>query len=333
MAKVKLEDILIPDVWDPYFIELSTEKSALIQAGIVTPDANLNELAQAGGNIITMPFYTDLTGDDQILDDSTPLTTGKIGTAADAARLHLRGDARSVNDLSGALSGTDPLKIIANLIHNYWERKEQALLLSSLAGVFADNLANDGGDLIWTAGAEAVGDVVEWNGTGPTVMNPIAIIDGQALLGDAQDIFTAIAMHSKCFTDLIKQDLIDYERPSEGATKLPYYLDKQVIIDDSCPTRVGSTSGTLYQSFLFAQGAVGRGEGQAPIPSEFDRQALASDTNFITRRHYLLHPRGIKWLNVTCTGATPTNAECELADNWDRVYDKKHIRVAMIETN
>ncbi len=118
-SKVKIEDILIPDVWDEYFLELSTEKSALIDSGIVIRDPALDVLAQGGGETINMPFFSDLTGDDQVLNDGTPLETGKIGTKQDKARLHLRGDARSVNDLSGALSGTDPLTVIANLIHSF----------------------------------------------------------------------------------------------------------------------------------------------------------------------------------------------------------------------
>ena len=333
MAKVKIEDILIPDVWDEYFLELTAEKSNLIDSGIVVPDKNLDKLALGGGNTIKMPFFSDLTGDDQILSDSDPLVTGKIGTKNDYARLHLRGDARSVNDLSGALSGTDPLTVIANLIHSYWMRKEQATLIATLNGIFADNLANDSGDLIHTHGVEVAANVLAWNNAAPTVMCPEAIIDGQALLGDSQDRFTAIAMHSKCLTDLVKQELIDYQKPSGSSTKLPYYLDKRVIIDDTCPTRAGTTDGTLYKSYLFAEGAIGRGEGMAPVPSEFERNALASDTYFITRRHFLLHPRGIKWVESSVAGEAPTNAEVALAANWDRVYEKKNLRIAMIETN
>ena len=333
MAKVKIEDILIPDVWDAYFLELTATKSNLIDSGIVVPDPNLDKLALGGGNTIKMPFFSDLTGDDQILSDGTPLVTGKIGTAHDYARLHLRGDARSVNDLSGALSGTDPLMVIANLIHSFWMRKEQAVLIATLNGIFADNLANDAGDLIHKHAVEILANQVQWNGASPTVMCPEAIIDGQALLGDSQSRFTAIAMHSKCLTDLVKQELIDYKQPSGVSTSLPYYLDKRVIIDDSCPTRVGTTDGTIYKSYLFAEGAIGRGEGAAPVPSEFERDALASDTHFITRRHFLLHPRGIKWVETSVAGEAPTNAEIADATNWDRVYEKKNLRIAMIETN
>jgi len=334
-TKVKVSDIVIPEVFNPYFLERTAEKSRLIRSGIVMPDPNLDALARAGGNLISMPFYTDLAGDDQILDDTNPLTTAKIGTAQDVSRLHLRGDARSVNDLSGALSHTDPLSVIVDLIADFWARREQDLLIATMKGIFADNSDNDAGDLINTHAAEATADVKPWNDSAPTVMCPEAIIDTQALLGDSTNAFTGIMMHSKCLTDLKKQELIDTERPSGAGSEIYFYLGKEVIVDDNCPTRSGTGTGTptVYQSFLFARGAIGRGEGIVPVPSEFERNALASDTYFVTRRHFLLHPRGIKWMENTCTGHAPTNAELALTANWDRVYEKKNIRIAMMETN
>jgi hypothetical protein len=339
MANTLVSDILIPEVWDDYFIEMTAEKSDLIDSGIVVRDPAFDVLAQRGGNMIDLPFFTDLTGSSSVLSDSVPLVPGKIGTAQDRCRLHVRGNARSVNDLSGALAGADPLNAIMQLIHRWWMRDEQAMLLSTLLGVFEDNKDNDSGDLILTHGAEATGDIVAWNGSSPTVMCPEAIIDGQALLGDAQDRFTAIMMHSKCYTDLLKQELIDFERPSGSASSLPFYIGKRIIVNDNCPRRDGSTSGTntIYQSFLFAEGAIGRGEGRAPVPSELERSALASDTYFITRRHFILHPRGVAWQNSSIdgdvTGGGPTNDELEEAAQWDRVYEKKNLRFAMIETN
>jgi len=341
MAKVQVSDIVVPDVFNPYFLERTAEKSRLIRSGIVMPDPELNRLAVGGGRLINMPFYTDLSGDDQILSDVSPLDTRNIGTAQDLARLHLRGDARSVNDLSGALSGTDPLSIIVDLISEFWARKEQALLIATLGGVFADNLlaisgdTGGDGDLIHNHAAEATADVKIWSDTSPTVMCPEAIIDTQALLGDSTNEFTAIMMHSKCLTDLKKQELIDTERPSGAGSEIYYYMGKEVIIDDTCPTRAGTgvEPSTIYQSFLFAKGAIGRGEGAAPVPSEFERSALNSDTYFVTRRHFIMHPRGIRWMENACDGQAPTNAESLLAENWNRVYEKKNLRLAMIETN
>ena len=327
-------NLLIPEVWNAYFLELTTTKSNFIESGIVVPDPHMNSLALRGGNTIDLPFFSDLTGNDAVIDPTVDLSPTALSSGQDMTRLHIRGDARVVHDLETSLTGEDPLSLIANRLHNFWLRKEQALLLSILKGVFLDNKnGGDGGDLIHSHAAEVLADIKPWNDAAPTVMCPEAILDGQALLGDAQDRFVAIAMHSHCYTDLLKQELIDFIQPSGVNSKLPTYLGKRVIVDDSLPTRAGTTSGTVYQSYLFGEGAVARGEGMAEVPSEFQREGLKSETYFITRRQFILHPRGFKFTNNTCALAAPSNAECELAANWDRVYNPKNCRIAMIETN
>ncbi len=45
----------------------------------------------------------------------------------------------------------------------------------------------------------------------------------------------------------------------------------------------------------------------------------------INRRHFVLHPRGIKWAGDT--GIAPNNAGLATAANWERVYDPKQIRI------
>ncbi len=333
MSETRIADIIEPSVFLEYMLETAVAKNALIQSGIIVPDARLDKLASSGGTILSMPFFNDLSGDDEVLSDSSALTVNAIGTSLDKARLHARGKAWGANDLAAAVSGSDPMAAIANYVADWWNAKEQALAIASLIGVFADNSANDSGDLIHTAAAEATGSVAEWNAASPTVMNPIAILDGAQLLGDAKGKFTAIAMHSKCLTDLLKQELIEFKPASEGEDDIPYYLNKRVIEDDTCPTRAGTTSGTVYQSFLFAEGAIGKGEGGAPVPVETGREKLSGYDYLITRRHFLLHPRGFAWQESSIAGVSPTNSECEEAAQWDRVYDTKNVRCVMIETN
>lgn len=337
MTETRITNIVEPSVFKEYFLEQTVKNNSLIQSGIVVPDPKLDALALSGGTLLTMPFFQDLDGTsaDEILSESSALTVNAIGTDYDKARLHVRGKAWGASDLSAAISGDDPMAAIASYVADYWAFREQALLISSLVGVFTDNTDNDSGDLIHTAAAEATADIKAWNDTSPTVMNPVAILDGAQKLGDAKSKFTALVMHSKCLTDLIKQDLIEYRKPSEGDDMIPYYLNKRVIENDNCPTRSGTGTGTptVYKSFLFAEGAVGRGEGAAPVPVETGRNELYGYDFLVTRRHFLLHPRGFQWQESSIAGNSPTNSECEEAAQWDRVYEKKNTRCVMIETN
>ncbi len=328
MAKTAISDIIVPDVFIPYVIEKTSALSALVQSGIVVPDSALDALAQTGGKVLDMPFFTDLDGADEILSDSGSLTVGKIGTAQDKARLHMRGRAWAVNDLAKSLSGADPMGAIAQLVAEYWNRMEQATLIASLTGVFADNIANDSSDL--------VSDVALEEGTAATsanLMGSDVFIDATAKLGDAASKLTATIMHSVPFARLQKLDLIETERDSEQGIEFSTYLGKRVIVDDTCPTSPGSTDGTKYTSYLFGQGAIGRGEGSPDVPVETDRDSLASDDILIHRRHFILHPRGIAFTDSSIAGASPTNAELAEGAQWNRVYEKKNIRIVKLVTN
>lgn len=337
MAATRIADIIVPEVFAPYVIEELPKESALIQAGIVVPDPALDALALAGGKLINMPFFADLTGDDETLSDTSPLTVNNVGTDTDVAALLARGKAWGVNDLAKALSGADPMGAIASLVARFWSRKEQVVLINTLTGIFLDNTTNDSSDLVHDA------SIADGNAAAAAnLMGGEVVIDACGKLGDQLDVITAIAMHSVPFTRLQKQELIDWVEVDAGTEiggtkaatmKVPYYLGKRVIVDDTCPRVAGGTSGYVYTSYLFAQGAVGRGEGQAPVPVETARDALQGDDILIHRRHFLLHVRGIAFQNASVAGNFPTNAELALATNWDRVYPQKTIRVVALRTN
>src|SRR5512137_3089739 len=118
---------------------------------------------------------------------------------------------------------------------------------------------------------------------------------------------------------------------------------RKVVVDDSLPTRTGSTDGTVYTTYLFGQGAFAK--GVAPLDGtplqgghgtegvELARVPLDSDTVLINRRRYILHPRGVKFNSATVAGDSPTNAELETASNWTRVYENKNVRIVAVDHN
>ncbi len=340
MASTKISDIIVPEVFGPYVIEKLPAESVLIQSGIVVPDPALDVLAKKGGKLINMPFFKDLAGDDEILSDSSALTPTGITTDQDVAALLMRGKAWGVNDLAESLSGDDPMGSIATLVARFWGVKEQNLLINLLTGVFGANAAQNASDLI--------NDVSIEDGSAATPAQLIGgetVIDAEQKLGDNAGVLTAICMHSAVFSRLRKLQLINWVAAtttgdiiSAGlkdpkASLLPYFNGLRVLVDDTCPRVAGGTSGYKYTSYLFANGAVGRGEGAAPVPVETDRDTLAGEDYLVHRRHFILHIRGVAYKNVTCAGASPTNAELALATNWGRVYPQKTIRVVKLVTN
>jgi hypothetical protein len=304
MPKTRIADVIVPEVFNPYVVQQTTELSALYQSGIVASSDELNSLALSGGRLINMPYWNDLDGDDEVLSDINALDVERITSGQDIAALLMRGKAWSVNDLAKALSGDDPMATIGQLVAGYWARRMQVTLLSILTGVFA---------------APSMATNVYDTNVRISADNAILAIQR---LGDAKGKLTGFMMHSAVEADLARQDLIDFAKDSTVSAEVPTYLGKRVIVDDGCPVANG-----VYTTYIFGQGAIGLGEGAAPVPTETTRDALSGDDILINRRHFLLHPRGVRWLDQNVAGQSPSNAELADPANWRRVYDAKNVRM------
>lgn len=307
MAKTKISDVIVPEVFNPYVVQRTMELSALYNSGIVANNPELDRLATSGGTTINMPYWEDLNGDDEVLSDSGALTPAKITANQDVAVLLMRGKAWSANDLAKALSGDDPMAAIGDLVAEYWARRMQTTLIKTLDGAFAGtNMTNKVLDISSLSSGNTI--------------NGETFLDALQLMGDAKDKLTGVIMHSATETQLRKNNLIQTELDSNNKP-ISLFMEKRVIIDDSCPISSGA-----YTTYLFGEGAIGLGNGAAPVPTETDRDSLAGDDILINRNHYILHPRGVKWKG-TAAGASPTNEELATGTNWEKVYEDKAIRM------
>lgn len=313
MAATKIADVIVPEVFNPYVRERTAALSALFNSGIVATVPELSLLGLRGGTTLAMPFWQDLTGAEEILSDTSPLGVDKITASQDVAVLHARGKAWGVNDLAKALSGSDPMAAIGDLVADYWARRHQVQLIATLKGIFAaSSMSGNVHDI-----SAGTGDAA--------VISADGVVDAIYKLGDASGKLTAFAMHSAVVGKLVKGNLIDYRLDSEGKPTIPTYLSKDVMVDDSMPVASG-----VYTSYLFGEGAIGYADADAPVPTETDRDSLQGEDILINRQHFLLHPRGVKWKG-TPSGVSPTNAELETGTNWERVYENKNIRIVQFK--
>lgn len=311
MPATRIADIIVPEVFNPYVVQRTAELSALYQSGIIGADPAFDALASSGGKLLNMPYWNDLTGEDEVLSDTTPLTVNQITAGQDIACLLARGKAWGVNDLAEALSGDDPMGAIGDLVAGYWARRMQDVLLSILKGIFAS--ASMAGNKL---------DISANVAPAPSTIDAQTAIDALQLLGDAKDRLTGFMMHSAVEASLAKKDLIGYIQPSQGSATIKTFLGKQVVVDDGCPNNEG-----VYTTYIFGQGAIAYGNGNPPVPTETDRDSLAGDDILINRKHFILHPRGVAFQNAQVAGATPSNAELSIAANWNRVYENKNVRI------
>lgn len=312
MAKTQISDVIVPEVFNPYVINRTMELSALYQSGIISHSPELDSLASGGGSTINMPYWNDLIGDDEVLSDGGALTPQKLTAGQDVAALLMRGKAWSTNDLAKALSGDDPMKAVGDLTAVYWARMMQKTLINILTGSFtAASLSENVHDI-----SALTGDLAKINGS--------TFIDALQKLGDAKDRLTAVAMHSATEAQLRKNDLISTIPDSEGKP-VSYFQNKRVIVDDSLPVATD-----VYTTYLFGEGAIGYGNGNPEVPTETDRDSLAGDDILINRKHYILHPRGVKWIG-SAAGSSPSNTELATGTSWEKVYENKAIRIVQFK--
>lgn len=311
----RIADIIQPEVFTPYTIQRTMELSALINSGIVENNEEFDRLASGPNTIVNMPYWNDLTGDSEVMKDNGALTPGKIGSNKDVAVKHGRARAWGANGLSALLSGDDPMKAIGDLVANYWAREMQKILLATLDGVFASTSMQD--------------KVLDISAASPSsLFTPEAFVDATQLMGDAKDLLTGVMMHSAVEAYLAKLQLIEYEETKDKNVRIPYFMNKRVIVDDSMPFDTATKTGTMY---LFGNGAIALGNGSHPriIETEVDRDSLASSGEdfLINRRIFILHPRGVKWTDSVKADVFPTNTEIKNGASWERVYELKAVRI------
>lgn len=339
MALVQLTDAVIPLVYNSYQSVDNIELTAFYESGIIVQNAMLNEFANNGGTLVNIPFWKDLdqTVEPNYSDDSTnSATPQKIGSGKQVARVSQMNQAWQAADLVSELAGSDPMKRIAERTNAYWSRHWQRRLIAASKGVLAENIATG------SAGTtnDMVLDVSIADGAAATDANLFsrtAFTGAVFTLGDAFGKLSGIGVHSIVFKRMVDNNDIEFIPDASGALNIPTYMGKRVVIDDSMPVVAGGTSGFVYTSVLFGQGAFGYGVGSPRVPVEVLREPLKGQgggiETLVERKTWLIHPFGYKWNEASVAGQSPTLAELATAANWTRVIARKNIPLAFLKTN
>ena len=331
MATVR-SDVIIPEVFTPYVIEQTTVRDAFLASGVVAPMAELN--ATDGGDFINVPFWkANLSGDFEVLTDSSSLTPSKIQADKQIGVILHRGRAWESRDLAAIAAGSDPMAAIANKVADYVAHQRQKDLLSALSGVFGSINSNSSSSAFFDLCIDSE------SGDTPTALGPRHVAKARAILGDQGDKLTAICMHSAVYYDLVERKAIDYVvaadaqggaatasggtiAPAYGDVNVPTYMGLRVIVSDDV-AKTGSGATTEYSTYFFTAGAVASGE-QVAMESETDRDILAKSDALSIDLHYCYHPVGAKW---GVTTVNPTRSQLETVGNWSKVYEKKNIGI------
>jgi hypothetical protein len=327
-------DVIIPEIFTPYVIEQTTLRDAFLASGVVQPMAELN--ATEGGDTVQVPFWkANLSGDFEVLSDSSSLTPGKITADKQVGVILHRGRAWEARDLAALAAGSDPMAAIGSKVADYVANQRQKDLIKTLEGVFGSLSANTSSSAFFPLAVDSE------SGDTRSTLNPRTVAKARAKLGDQGDKLTAVCMHSALYYDLVERKAIDYITNTEarlstaatgastinaiggsvvsayGEVTVPLYMGLRVIVsDDLTPTS------TNYPVYFFTAGAIASGE-QLAMQTETDRDILAKADAMSIDLHYVYHPIGAKWGG----SSNPTLAQLATVGNWTKVYETKNIGI------
>jgi len=318
MASTRLTDIFVGEYYATLDPVNSPEKTAVFESGIVTRSPVLDAIASGSQGTASISYWQDLDANETPnISNDDPDDLGEVGKASQndmTARVLYLNKGYGVADLTAELANTEPMQHIRNRFGTYWTRQWQRYLLGSARGVIASNIANNGGDMVIDAGAN---------------VSAGAFQDAAFTAGDAADGFSAIGVHSAVMNQMVKQDLIEYLRDSEGRIILATYLGKPVFMDDSLTYAPGQ-----FLSVFFGQGAFGYGEGSPHTPVELERKPSGGNGGgaevLWERKTFILQPAGFSWKGANAQNLSPTAAQYATAANWERVFDRKQVPFAAV---
>lgn len=335
MNTTRISDVVVPEMFYSYMAKDTVQTMAFYQTGVFRTDGELASKLAGGGRTFNVPFWKDLDDEESDTASDDPdshATPGKLTSDTDIARRQIRTRGWSTARLAAELAGSDPMSRISARTGGYWGRQFDDIAIASVRGVFADNVLNDGGDMVNDISSDSAGAV-----TAAELFSAEAVMDTAQTMGDEKQQLNLLVMHSVVHNRLAKNDLIDYRPDSTGKVWHSYYMGYRVHVSDRVTTVTGANR-VRYHTYLFGPNAIGWAESPVAKPIAVEEDESAGDGMGIeelwTRRQFAIHPYGIKWTDTTVSGEFPSNAELRLAGNWDRVYaERKQIPIALLITN
>jgi hypothetical protein len=220
------------------------------------------------------------------------------------------------------LAGDNALARIQDRVTAYWTRQVQRRLIASLNGILADNVANDGGDMVL--------DISTLTGTA-ALFSTAAVIDCAGTLGDRMREVAGIAVHSDTYRRMLRNDLVEFIPDSQGRP-IATYRGMAVIVDDGMPKDTD-----VYTSVLFTPGVIGWGMSAPRVApgTEIENRPSAGNGGgqqvLHSRVNLAVHVAGLTCTEAAVADESPTIAELADPLNRQRVVERKAVGLAFLK--
>lgn len=309
----KIADIVVPEILSSMVSAEISNYADFLKLGIATKDYGNKDISE-GGHFAKIPFYDQLTGDDEVITDSTSLVPSKITTDTDIGVVCHRGKAWASRDLAAILSGDDPQKEIAKQVASFWGKKIDKALLAVLDGIFYPSTGALDSTHTLKKGADD---------TAAVILTASHTVSAASLLGDEMQDFDCIVVHSLVYADMLREKLVSFPERHDTETvhingKLGSYMGLDIIVTDTMTVTAGGTAPyNLYPCYLLKKGCMYLGM-QKELMTETDRDILALQDVLSSSVHFVPHMKLVKWAD---SGTNPTNTELATATKWSNVAD------------
>jgi hypothetical protein len=357
----RLQDLVVPAIWYPYFSQLSPKTSAFLMSGVMDRNPSYDDMALSKGLIANVPFTRPLVERAQAwkADGTNATTAEKMVTAQMNVPLLKRRHKLGWNQLANHIAGTtgiltmgkaswgeevkispgDTSSLLANLMIDLWNEDLQQTVFQVLTGCFAST-ANANGFVDGTAGLVSqsidatitTGVISVGNRVSPATLGRAA-----GVLSDRGSTLTTLAIHPEVYYgNLLPNNVTPNFQTSDQQWQIPRYLQYNLILDDTLPVDRALPAYPKYTSYLLAPGSIAFGDGKldALTGAEVQRDVDQAEDFLHTRRAYLVQPKGMSYVGAApATGEGPSDATFATGASWNRCDYAKNIGIVRLITN
>jgi hypothetical protein len=324
---------------------------SLLNSGVSVSNPELEAAAQGGGRTVNVPFWKDITDqDDEIqVENAGPANDLGVTAGLQIAPIQRRQTKNSATALSGAIATGNPEAGIVNIIESVVARRlkqRQKILLSLLRGAFGGLGANAAAAPLSACRIEAF-DENGNDATAEQIFSADQFISGKALLSELADDLQAGAMwiHPNVRAALERADKGSFKDGVESGLpfKISTYRGVPIFASESL-VRAGTGNGYVYETYLLAKGIIGRGEKPQVMGTNADPAIGDATFNFnpdvdlnnqriYDRTCFLMHLNYMKYVAATASDS-PTHVELYTPASWTlQAQSAPRVGAVLIRTN
>ncbi|AXT96551.1 hypothetical protein SQ01_04550 [Moraxella catarrhalis] len=335
----KLREIFNKNVTLSYQVKDNLQRSKFWQSGAFVSDARLRPLLNSGSLTFDVPFIHPIDGNLEANYSNTIMTDiampRSIEGSKSKGRLALLNEGFIESRLESYLMGQSPLKLMAQMIDDYWLTQAENRAIATLFGLLNYDQSN---------GKKLSTDISKATADDSSGFDVHAFIDAEGSLDEMHQGSGLMIVHPLIATKMRKQRLLERVTTADDLKPIDMYNGRR-LIQSKRATVIGTGKNAKYVSYLLGAGAFAADMVAGHDDLELERTANTGNgsghTTLWTRRNMLIHPQGFSFIAEpsTLTGGTknealsPSWTDLTTAANWRLDADADATPIRFLITN